>query len=139
MSILINGIALDHYEGNLPLPEITTDVYTSPLTPHVGAQNMPPVSQAAQLTLKRFDTQAAHHYNRDLQLSTKGQIVLINLDGVQYDQLPYQVKFYVADVEVITHDIIPAWSGYRLGSAINLSPASRLITRWTIHSIPAWS
>lgn len=132
----VNQFIFDHRAGEINLPTRSTRVYASPANPYIGAQVLPPQSTPSVLTLKRYDIRSAAAYNRDLQLATIGQVVSIADSGIQYHRAPYFLNWFVADVEILVFDVIPAASGYRNGFAFNYFPASRVVSKWTVYPIP---
>lgn len=134
---VVNGYQFDRREGTLHLPTRSTVVYSSPASPYVGAQILPPSSPSSKIQLKKYAAQNALAVNRNIQLATIGQIVsLIDEHGINYAQLPYRLLWFVADVRVMTADIIAAASGYLGSTSYHYTPASRLVTEWTLYPLP---
>ena len=118
---------------------IGSEVFTHAATAHVGAQKMPLASEGGQLTFKRYDADTAMLSNRNWMLSQKGELLVLidNATGTNYSTPPYGWKYYVDDVQLLTVDVIPHWSGYRSGLLFDFAPASRVIARWTLYAVPA--
>lgn len=134
----LNGFQFDRRAGELRLPTSGTRVYASPANAYVGAQLLPPNSEPFKLQLTRYDTPFALAYNRNLAITTRGQIVsIVDEFGIHYDQLPYLLRFFVADVQLLTADQIIRAQGYRGPTAYAYAPASRVTTEWTLYPIPA--
>ncbi|MDM4015861.1 hypothetical protein [Roseiconus lacunae] len=138
--IRLTDLIFDHREGEIHLPTVSTQVFRSSANPYVGAQVLPPASRPTVLTLKRYDFPNALAVNRNAALSQVGKVHnLIDDFGINYSLLPYRLHWFVSDVRLVHADLIPAASFYRFGVLFNHSPASRVITRWTLHAIPAFS
>lgn len=133
----VNQYGYQHRRGELNLPTRSANVYASPANPYIGAQILPPQSTPSKLTLSRYDVRLNLAVNRNLQLATIGQIVSITDEhGIRYHHVPYRLNWFVADVRVVTEDIIASFDGYEGSVRVEYKPASRLITEWTIYPIP---
>lgn len=137
MSFTINGYQFNHREGQLHLPKRATEVFASPANPYIGVQVLPPMSPPSKLTLKKYAVRGALAVNRNVQLESVGQIVtIIDEHGINYTHHPYRLLWLVADVTLVTADIIPAAHGYLGNVAFDYAPASRVVTEWTLYPLP---
>ena len=134
----ISGHGFQHMEGQLPLPLQSSNVFRSAATPHIGAQLLRPASRPGSITLTRYDAANRLIPNRDLYLATINNTVEIIQDDVPYLWLPYQLRFFVTHVEIITADLIVRACRHYDGVAYDYAPASRVISKWTLYAIPAW-
>lgn len=136
MSLVVNTTIFDHRVGDPPIPTLASRVFTSPLTAHVGAQVLPKASEAGTVRLTRYDPANLMYFNRDAALNMIGSVVFINVDGVAMHQWPYQVRYFVADVKLISMEVVVSHYGYRNGTLHHWRPASKVVTEWTLYAIP---
>lgn len=133
----IDGFDFDGQSGVIRTLETDTRVYTTPTSPYVGVQILPPRGPAFVLQLTRYCAA------RDLETVTrflvghKGRLVTIVDQTHQYIFLPWRLRFLVADVAIVSADIVPHVMTNRGSVRVSHSPGGVITSTWTLHAIPA--
>ncbi|MEO9595227.1 hypothetical protein [Rhodopirellula bahusiensis] len=136
MSVRVGTFEFDLMTGGpFVVPKWRTRAFVQPGTQHAGAHMQPPAGELFTRQFTRHDGSEYFQVNQDRQLAQIGFARAVYHVGVDY-AFTHRILFFVADVRVITAEIIPHASGSRFGSAYNHSPASRVITEWDMIAVP---
>lgn len=134
--IQIGALVFDLYAGVIDVPKLIGRPFIVPGSPHIGIHLQPATAEPFTLRLTRHDSTANLDSNTRTQRSQVGQTLAIVADGITYASAPYALNFSVLDVRVISAETIPYAAGVRIGGTYQYSPASSLVTDWTMAAVP---
>lgn len=136
MTIAINGIHFDIYDGEIQLPKRSTHRYSSPAVPYAGIQVLPPSGPPFTLRLTRFAPSNQLQFDVERFNAAVGNIVSIIDNGIVYEFLPYRLLFAILDVQIVEASRIVHAAGSRLGIPYSYTPAAKTITNFTLQAVP---
>ena len=136
MSLLIDAIVIDNFEGVIELPKLRAATFAPTRTAGVGVQLMPAVGPQFTITTRIYGAAATRRILKDGLDAKKGAVVTLIEDGLNYSITPYFLRFLVEDVRHVEAKVVARACGFT-GSAFNFSPAVRLVTEWTMRAVPA--
>lgn len=133
----IDGFDFDAGSGVIHTLERGTRVYTTPTSPHVGVQILPPRGPEFNLTLTRYCAAGEVELLTRALVAKTGHLVTIIDHQAQYIFLPWRLRFLVSRVQIDSADVIPHALTTRNGQRMSYSPAGVVVSTWTLHAVPA--
>ena len=136
MTLRIGATEFDKYEGTINLPKLSTRSFTHCGVPHAGVQIRAVRPEPFKLKLWYHDDAQFLAHNQQFQRDQISTAVYLNANGVSYEQPPYRLRFFVIEVSIIKADLVAHASGTRNGSSYSWTPASLVVSEWTLLSVP---
>lgn len=134
----IDNFDFDGQEGVIRTLQRESRVYTSPASPHIGLQVLAPRGPQFTLQLVRYCPAIEIEITQRFLVAHIGRLVTIVDHARQYIFPPWQLRFAVADVQIIDAQVVPFALTTRGSSEISLSPAGVVTSQWTMHAVPAY-
>lgn len=131
----IDGYVFAACQGTVQLKRKSTSRFASSASADPGVQITPPMSVPFELRLTKYVSPGAAQINVDAQLAKIGQLVLLRNNGIEYYLAPHSVRFLVMNVSIDDSRAIVHASGYTGATYYNLSPAWRIVSRWTLQAV----
>lgn len=138
MAASIGATLFDNLQGPPPrLPAVGVAIYTRPGAVNVGGRILPAAGISSQITLVRFVPMSNMVSTQYGYRSLVGTIAEFSHAGVDYT-MTYGYNFLIQDVEVLESNSLARACGIGpTGSSFNYSPAAKIVSRWTMISVPS--
>jgi hypothetical protein len=131
----IDGYLFATCQGTVQLARRSTSRFVSAATQSPGVQVAPSMSTPFELRLTKYIPPALGQANVEYQLDQIGKIVLLRNNGIDYIRPPYRLRFVVLAITIDDSRAIVHASGYTGQTSYSMSPAWRIISRWTLQAV----
>lgn len=136
IGLVIAGVAMDIVEGEILLPQRSTERFVTPGAPHAGIQVLPVQGSPFTLQVTRYTPAGQLQAEADWFRSLIGNVVRLRFNSIEYDLLPYRLRFAVLDTQLTESRVIPFASGSRAGVPYQFAPAGIVRVSVTLQSVP---
>lgn len=132
MSFQIGAKYFDKVEGEIMLPQQSTQRYTTPASSMPGVQVLPGIGPPFTLTLWRYNADTAILGELNYGRFTVGNIVALIAMGIDYESIGF--RFVCLDYQLQRTEFPLYAAGSRGASFVEHSPASLVVAAYTFQA-----